>query len=160
MHTRLLKLAAVLLAALSLTMESAHVLELPQKLQYGAEMYSAVNTTLYRYFAYVGGVYQIGAMLAVLALAWALRGQVPAFKWTAAAAACQVLAFGAWLMVVAPVNGEIANALHSAPESVPQMWMQLRARWEGGHALGFILQLIGLAALVWSLVAETRSSRP
>ena len=44
-------------AALSLTMTSAHVLELPQKMQYDAHMYAAVNTTLYRYFAIVGGFY-------------------------------------------------------------------------------------------------------
>jgi hypothetical protein len=50
----------LVLAALSLTMESAHVLELPQKMQYDAQMYSAVNTTMYRYFAIVGGAYQNG----------------------------------------------------------------------------------------------------
>jgi hypothetical protein len=33
-------------AALALTMESAHVLELPQKLQYDAALYAAVSTTL------------------------------------------------------------------------------------------------------------------
>ena len=155
MTARHLKLVTVLLAALSLTMESAHVLELPQKLHYGAEMYSAVNTTLYRYFAYVGGVYQIGAIFAALALAWAMRGRGPASKWTAAGAACLALAFVAWLAVVAPVNGEIAEALRSAPDSVPQLWMQLRARWEGGHALGFVLQLVGFAALVWSVLPES-----
>ena len=52
----------ILLAALALTMESAHVLELPQKMQYDAHMYAAVNTTLYRYFAIVGGVYQLGSI--------------------------------------------------------------------------------------------------
>jgi hypothetical protein len=44
-------------------MESAHVLELPQKLRYDAEMYAAVNTTLYRAFAIVGGVYQVGSII-------------------------------------------------------------------------------------------------
>ena len=41
----------IVLSALALTMTSAHVLELPQKMTYTAEMYAAVNTTLYRYFA-------------------------------------------------------------------------------------------------------------
>ena len=36
----------LLLAALALTLESAHLLELPQKLQYDAQMYAAVNGTL------------------------------------------------------------------------------------------------------------------
>jgi hypothetical protein len=36
----------VLLAGLALTMESAHVLELPQKMQYDADFYAAVNGSL------------------------------------------------------------------------------------------------------------------
>lgn len=55
---------ALMLAALSLTMESAHVLELPQKMQYDAQMYTAVNGTLYRYFAIVGGTYQLDSIIA------------------------------------------------------------------------------------------------
>jgi len=35
-------------------MTSAHVLEMSQKMAYCAELYSAVNTTLYRYFSIVG----------------------------------------------------------------------------------------------------------
>jgi hypothetical protein len=51
------RFVTLLLTALALTMTSAHVLEMPQKMHYEAELYSAVNTTLYRYFAVVGGVY-------------------------------------------------------------------------------------------------------
>lgn len=54
MGLRALRFVTLLLAALALTMESAHLLELPQTMQYGADLYSAVNTTLYRYFAVVG----------------------------------------------------------------------------------------------------------
>lgn len=144
----------LLLAALSLTMESAHVLELPQKLQYSAELYSAVNTTMYRYFAIVGGVYQIGAIVASWVLVYLLRGRGRAFAWTLAGALCLLAAFGAWLAIVAPVNGEIARALAASPSSVPELWMQLRSRWEGGHAAGFALQLLGLGLLFWSVVRE------
>ena len=76
----------LLLAALSLTMESAHLLELPQKLQYSAELYAAVNTTMYRYFAIVGGVYQIGSIVAAWVLVYLLRGRGKAFAWTLAGA--------------------------------------------------------------------------
>jgi hypothetical protein len=147
--------STLLLAALSLTMESAHVLELPQKLQYGAELYSAVNTTMYRYFAIVGGVYQIGAIGAAWVLVYLLRGRGEAFAWTLAGALCLLAAFGAWVAIVAPVNGEIARALAASPSSVPALWMQLRLRWEGGHAAGFALQVLGLGLLLWSVVRET-----
>jgi hypothetical protein len=152
------RLLTLLLAALSLTMESAHVLELPQKMQYGAQMYSAVNTTLYRYFAIVGGVYQIGSILAAALLAFLVRTDKRAFRWTCAGASCLLLAFGVWLAVVAPVNGQIAEALSAAPDSVPDLWLQLRLRWEGGHAMGFVVQLLGLGALIWSVLPETARS--
>jgi hypothetical protein len=150
-----LRLATLLLAALALTMESAHVLELPQKMQYSPEMYSAVNTTLYRYFAVVGGIYQIGSIAAALLLTFLVRARRPSFGWTAIGASCLVLAFAVWLAVVAPVNAQVAEALRAQPDSVPSLWLQLRARWEIGHAIGFVVQLAGLAALIWSVVCET-----
>jgi hypothetical protein len=151
---RLWWFATLLLASLSLTMESAHLLELPQKMKYSAQMYSAVNTTLYRYFAVVGGVYQIGAIVAALLLVFFLRSRSDAFRWTLAGALCLLTAFGVWLAVVAPVNAQIYDALRISPTSVPDLWMQLRLRWEGGHVAGFVLQLAGVAALLWSVVRQ------
>jgi hypothetical protein len=136
------------------------VLELPQKMQYDAQMYSAVNTTLYRYFAIVGGVYQMGSMVAAALLAFLVRKRRPAFRWTLSGALLLLLAFGIWLVVVAPVNGEVAEALRSAPESVPAVWMRRRNRWEYGHAAGFVVQLVGLCALVLSVLVETPKERP
>jgi len=150
----------LLFAALALTMESAHVLELPQKMQYDAQMYSAVNTTLYRYFAIVGGVYQVGSIMAAAVLAFLVREHRPCFGWTLAGALCLLLAFGIWLAVVAPVNGEVAEALQSAPESVPAVWMRLRNRWEYGHAAGFVVQFVGLCVLVLSVLVETPKNPP
>ena len=69
MLLRVWRFITLLLAALALTMESAHVLELPQKMRYDAQMYAAVNTTLYRYFAMVGGVYQVGSIVAAAVIA-------------------------------------------------------------------------------------------
>jgi len=56
MPFRGLRFIVLLLAALTLTMEAAHVLELPQKMRYAPGLYSAVNSTMYRYFALVGGL--------------------------------------------------------------------------------------------------------
>lgn len=150
----------LVLTALSLTMESAHVLELPQKLQYDAQLYAAVNTTLYRYFAIVGGAYQLGSIVAAAVLAWLVRQRGRSFGWTLAGALCLLAAFGVWLAVVAPVNAEVAEALSSAPESVPMLWMRLRQRWEYGHAAGFVIQLAGLGALLWSVLLDIPQSAP
>ena len=153
MGLRRLRFATLLLAALSLTMESAHVLELPQKMQYDAALYTAVNSTMYRYFAIVGAVYQVGSILLAGVLAYRLRGRGSVLRWTVAGAALLLLAFAVWLLVVAPVNAQISEAtrLHA---DVPALWMQLRPRWEYGHATGFVLQLAGFSALLWSVLKE------
>jgi hypothetical protein len=128
---------------------------LPQKLAYDPAMYSAVNGSLYRYFAIVGGFYQVGSIVVAAVLVILVRRRKPSFEWTLGGAVCLLSAFALWVAVVQPVNAEIADALRSAPSSVPELWMQLRARWEYGHAAGFVVQLLGLAALIASVVVET-----
>lgn len=154
MTVKLARFVALLLTSLALTMESAHVLELPQKMQYDADFYAAVNGSLYRYFAIVGGVYQVGSIVAAFALAWLVRKRTPAFRWTVAGAVALALAFAVWLTVVAPVNSAVAAALRDAPASVPALWMELRFRWEYGHAAGFVVQLAGLCALLVSVLVD------
>jgi hypothetical protein len=160
MALKRLRFATLLLAALALTMEWAHVLELPQKLQYDAALYSAVNTTLYRYFAIVGGPLQIASIIAAALLALAMRRRRAA--WGSEALGCLALAaaFAVWLAVVAPVNGMIAATLGSAPQEVAAQWMALRLRWELGHVAGFVLQLLGFSALIGSVLRDTPRHRP
>jgi hypothetical protein len=67
---RIWRFLTIIIAALALTMTSAHVLELPQKMQYDAQLYSAVNTAMYRYFATVGGIYSMGSIIAAGVLAF------------------------------------------------------------------------------------------
>jgi len=155
MLLRAWRFMALLLTALSLTMESAHVLELPQKMRYDAVMYAAVNGTLYRYFAIVGGVYQITAIVLVAALAFLVRKRRPSFHYTLASAVCLGLAFVIWLVAVAPVNAEVAEAMRTTPQWVSSVWMEQRQRWEYGHVAGFVAQLVGLCALIASVLVET-----
>ena len=152
---RLWRFFTIVLAALALTMTSAHVLELPQKMRYDQQLYSAVNTTLYRYFATVGGIYSMGSIVAAGVLTYLSRNRGPTFRWSLAGTLLLVLWFISWLALVAPVNNQIAAALEAAPETVPALWMQLRGRWEYGHAAGFAIQLVGFCALVISVLVET-----
>jgi hypothetical protein len=155
MLLRAWRFATLLLTALALTLTSAHVLELPQKMAYGATLYAAVNTTLYRHFATVGAVYTMGSIVAALVLIYLVRRRRAALVWTAVGAICLLLAFGSWLVLVVPVNREIAEALRTAPDSVPTLWMQLRTRWEYGHAVGFVIELAGFCTLLASVLVET-----
>jgi anthrone oxygenase-like protein len=149
------RFATLLFAALSLTMESAHVLELPQKLRYDAAMYAAVNTTLYRGFAIVGGIYQVGSIILAFVLTVLVRKRGPSFGWTLAGALLLAAAFVVFLAVVQPVNAQVFDAIRNEPGSVPALWMQLRFRWEGGHAAGFVIQVAGFACLLGSVLIET-----
>ena len=153
MPFRHLRFVVLLAAALTLTMEAAHVLELPQKMQYEPEMYAAVNSTMYRYFALVGGPLTILTLVTGAALVIALRNR-PGFRWTLVGVLAYFVAFGVWLAVVQPVNSTVASAAATEPASLPQLWMTLRARWEYGHLTGFILELVGLASLLWSVLVR------
>jgi hypothetical protein len=46
-----------------------------------------------------------------------------------------------------------AAAVTRVPDVVPELWMKLRVRWEYGHAAEFVLQCIGWASLLWSVLA-------
>ena len=63
-----------------------------------------------------------------------------------------MIAFVIWLVVVQPVNVQVAHALAGDPHSGPAIWTTLRGRWEYGHAAGFVVQLFGLSALIISLL--------
>lgn len=140
---------ALLSSALALTMTSAHVLEMPQKLSYDLDLYTRVNGSLYLYFAIVGGTYQILSIILTATLAWRVRHERSG-AWTLVAAACLALAFVSWLIIVEPVNLAIG---HGAS------WEGLRMRWELGHLVGFVLSLAGFAALVVGTLRDLRVER-
>jgi len=142
--------------ALALTLTSAHVLELPQKLQCDAALYAAVNSTLYRQFATVGVVYSIGQILAAGLLAFAVRRRPRAYRWTLAGTALLLMWFVSWVLIVAPVNDEAARALNASPDLVPAVWMRLRERWEYGHAVGFVFQLLGFCVLLLAVLMDAQ----
>lgn len=141
---RIHRFLALVTTALALTLTSAHVLEMPQKLSYNLDLYTAVNSSMYRCFAIVGGIYEIGAIALVSTLAWRARHQRSA-HWTLAAAIAVALALLSWLVLVLPVNHAIA---HGAT------WGALRPRWEYGHLVGLGFSLLGFSALAVATVLE------
>jgi hypothetical protein len=155
MFLKVWRFLTLMLAALALTMTSAHVLELSAKMRYDPELYATVNGTMYRNFAVVGGAYTIASIVAATVLAILVRGRGVTVGWTVAGAGCLLLGFVSWLALVAPVNGAVAAAHRATPTSVPALWTELRPRWEYGHAAGFIIQLVGFGALLVSILAET-----
>jgi hypothetical protein len=148
-----LRVFTLVVAALSLTMTSAHVLEMPAKMRLSPQLYSAINGVLYRWFAIVGGIYTIVAIVSAWAFAWAARRH-PLGRWARTGAILLSLAFVSWLVLVLPVNQAIAAAVASAPQTTPELWTALRARWEYGHLIGFLFNLLGFCVLCAAAVAD------
>jgi hypothetical protein len=148
------RFVTLLSTALALTMTSAHVLELAPKMAYSPSLYAAVNGSLYRWFAIVGGTYQVLSTLAAVALVFLVRHRRPSLYWTAAGASLLVLSLVSWVAIVEPVNLQVADAFARAQPVAP-LWLELRPRWEYGHLVGFVLELAGLCALLVSVLVDT-----
>ena len=69
-----------------------------------------------------------------------------------AAAVLFALALVLWWVLVYPVNVELAKWVNGP---VPADWTDYRARWEWGHAIIALSSLLGFAALVASVLADT-----
>jgi hypothetical protein len=148
----------LLLAALGLILGGAHVLELPPKMAYDAELYAAVTSTLYGLFGSVGAVIQVGSILAAAVLSFLVRGR-PSFHLTLFGTLCLVLSLVLWFALVAPVNAEWLRVMESTPESVAATYERLRPRWEYGHVAAFAAWLTGYAVLSLSVLKETPAHR-
>ncbi len=146
------RLLTIVLVALSLAPALGHLLELPAKMTYDGTLWVTLQQTLYGAFGTVGGAFEIGAVITTVVLAILVRHRRPAFGWTLFAAVCMVAMHAAFWIWLAPVNSTIAAI---SLDALPANWMDLRSQWEYTHAARAIIQIIALAALVFSVLVET-----
>ena len=148
---KILRFLTIMLTALSFSAAFAHLLEMPAKLTYDGALWLYLLQTLYPTFGKISGVCEIGAVVASLVLVVAIRKRPRAFRWTLLAAACLVATHTIFWIWVAPVNAALVPL---SPETLPADWTRLRDQWEYAHASRAILQIVALAALVISVLAE------
>ena len=153
MSTRMLWFTTLMLAAMGMSMGAAHVLELPAKMRYDAQMYVAINRTLYPFFAIVGGTVQVVAILAALWLVVRLRAE-RIFSTTLLGWLCLLGSLVLWFVLVQPVNTEWSHLSQSAPEAMTAAYARLRNRWEFGHVAAFAVWLLGVGTLVYAAVQD------
>jgi hypothetical protein len=152
-----LRFSALILAALTVGMRFAHVLELPPKLAWeDAELFLTVQTSLYTLFGIVGPIVDIGAVLSAFALAFMLRGR-PSFRYTLAGAISFTLTLVVWLLVVFPATPHFAE--WTTTSVVPADWMMWRSQWQFGQAGGFVLDLTGFCLLLISVIRDTPDAK-
>jgi Domain of unknown function (DUF1772) len=154
MFVKIWQFATLILASLNTGLAFCHVLEMPAKLTLRASEYATVQT-IYRYFGPVGALLEPGSVLAAAGLAVLARGRRPAFPLAVAGTACLATALAAWFGFVAPMNAEMRARW--SPESMPSDWTRVRDQWEYAHTGRFVLQLVGLGALLLSVLAGARS---
>lgn len=157
-NVRVLRFIAILATALTMGMSFAHTLELPGKMRYDGKLWWHLSRTLYRPWwgraGYVEGV----ALCATPALAYLVRKRRPAFPLTLGTLACLLLANPVvFFRNVQPAN---TATLHATPDELPSNWVELRNRWEYGHATRFVLHLIGFCALIASVLVERPEKQP
>jgi len=164
MFLRSWRVLTLILAALSMGLTFAHVLELPPKMNYGARLYATVNSTLYWRFGTVGAVIVVSGVLTATVLTFLIRRQRRVLRWTLAGTLFLSAALASWWAIVYPVNAEVRQVWSPhdppqnrgtpipLPEPVVQAWPRLHNRWGYGHATGFVFHLAGFTALAGSLV--------
>ncbi len=143
-----------MLAAFSLSLNMAHLLEFPQRMKFDRDLWVRVTVFegVYKFFGLVGSVFEIGAILTAFVLAFLVRGRGATFYLTLGGAICLALAFGSWLTFVAPANAEFAEWL---TKPVPPDWSIWRDQWEYAHAINTFIKIAGLSLLVLSVIVET-----
>ena len=152
MFLRIWRFVTIILAALTMGMAFAHTLELSAKMDYNASLYASISQSLYWGFGHIGGPIEgMTVFLAAPLLLFLVRKQRPAFWWTLVGTGCFASAFIVFLVFTEPMNREIVQW---SIESVPADWTRVRNQWEYSHVARFIFQLIGLCALVISLLVE------
>ncbi len=148
----------LILAALLMGTTFCHVLELPAKMVYPASLYMTLHRTLYVAFGPPGpGPFiEIGAILAAAVLVFLVRRHRPAFWLTLLGAVSLAAGLALYFAFIEPANVEMKDWTLAAP---PSDWMSWRDQWEYGHAAHFVLNLLGFAALVLSLIVGKAANR-
>ncbi len=151
------RVGTLMLAALSLGLSFAHLMEAPPRLHWSPELWMAATTFGGEYFLFgnIGAVIEIGGVGAALYLSRLSRSR-PGGELALGGALLLALALVCWLAVVFPANQAMAGW---TPAYTPPDFDQIRARWETGHALMAGLKLTAFAALLISALQETRAPR-
>jgi len=143
----------VLLAAVSMSLALAHVLELPGKLRLNQEQYLTVQAIYYPGFT-LGGIAEPASILAAFVMLILTPGNSRQF-WLVAGALIALLAVQVifWTMTQ-PVNrywlrntelSHTATRFFETATAAPVGdWTEMRDRWELSHVLRAIASVLGL----------------
>lgn len=150
------RFAAMMLAALTLGLGFCHLMQLPSRLGWDQYLWvgSTVQGGLYAAFGSVGAVIFLATVIVLALNAYFTREHGrPGFRLALIAALLFAAALVLWWVLVYPVSVELAKWVNGP---VPSDWTDYRARWEWGHAIIALVELLGFGALLGAVLADTR----
>jgi hypothetical protein len=151
-----LEVLTVMLAAVTMALALAHALELPGKLRLSKEQYLTVQTIYYPGFT-LGGIAEVGSIIAALALLLSTPSGSAQFWLTGAALVALVAVQIIFWVMTQPVNkywlentdlSRVATRFFdTASAASPADWREMRDRWERSHVLRAAAAAIALLLL-------------
>jgi hypothetical protein len=124
------RFVTVVLAALTMAMAFAHLMEMPARMGWDQTLWvgSTVTGGLYKMFGSVGAFINVAALVGLSGLVFLVRKRSAlTFRLTLAAALLYIAGIAAWWAFVFPVNQELATWL---TQPVPADWADWRRQWE------------------------------
>ena len=149
------RFVSLMLAALTLGMGLAHLMQLPARMSWDQYLWvgSTVQGGLNSLFGSVGAVIDILTVITLVLLTYLVREhRRPGVRLALTAALLFAIGLLLWWVLVYPVNVELAKWVNGP---VPSDWTVYRSRWEWGHATISLFELLGFAALIASVLADT-----
>jgi hypothetical protein len=148
MLLKTLRFVGIACASLGLGLTTTHVLERPGKARLSGAEWLTIQHTFYGRFAVVGGLAEVGGLLASLGTLALVRGR----RAHAALALPGVLGFAGMLLSYAAGNRPINDLVAVwTPATLPPDWTVYRDRWDNAHTLSAWFAALALG----SLLAET-----
>jgi len=155
-HELVLGLTVLTVAALSLGLSFAHVLEAwPRTFFWPAELWreATVFNRQFVLFLYVGAPLDLAAIGLPALFAYAVRHDRRRLAFAVTASALYAMALIVWASWVAPANDVLASW---TPGPLPLDFDEIRAKWESGHIVVAAIKLLGFMAI--SLAATLQTS--
>ena len=155
MPLKVTRFVALMLAALTLGMSLAHLMQIPARMGWDQYLWvgSTVQGGLYALSGTAGAVLNVATLIALMLLVYFVQEHGrPGLRSALVAALLFSLALVLWWVLVYPVNVELAKWVDGP---VPTDWTSYRDRWEWGHAVISLIELAGFATLVGSVLADT-----
>jgi hypothetical protein len=152
MLVRTLQFLSIILIAVYMVPQAAHLIEYPGKMAMDRDAYFAVQQIYAGWW--MSAIPLFGAILATLALAFFGRAQRLSAVLSGVAFLMMALVLTQFFVRVAPMN-----AATEQWTTLPDAWEPIRAQWENGHALNAVITFAALVCATLSTVIW-KSDRP